>query len=111
MKIHKDLTEERWYQCSIVEQMANIGCDVDRAIRWRNKGELEDSRCAFDRALELLEYTITDPKNRKRWSELCPLKEILIDYFVHDNKHNSTDEWFQNYFFNFNYMYALQKGK
>jgi hypothetical protein len=109
--IHKDLTEERWNSMSIIEQMANIGCDVDRAIGWRNKGNLDYSHKAFERALELLQLTIDDPKNRKRWSELCPLKDHLIDYFMYDNKYASTDELFHNYFFNFNYMYALQKGK
>ena len=102
---------ERWNSLSIIEQMANVGCDVDRAIRWRNKGELVDSRNAFERALELLQFTIADPKNRKRLRELCPLKDHLIDYFMYDNEYASTDEWFQKYFFNFNYMYALQRGK
>lgn len=111
MIIHKELMGERWNSLSIIEQMANIGCDVDRAIRWRNKGELVDSQNAFERALELLQFTIADPKNRKRLKELCPLKAHLIDYFMCDNEYASTDEWFQNYFFNFNYIYALQRGK
>jgi len=111
MIIHKELMGDRWNSLSIIEQMANIGCDVDRAIRWRNKGELIDSRNAFERALELLQFTIADPKNRKRLKELCPLKEHLVDYFMYNNEHASTDEWFQNYFFNFNYIYALQRGK
>jgi len=111
MIIHKELMGDRWNSLSIIEQMANVGCDVDRAIRWRNKGELVDSRNAFERALELLQFTIADPKNRKRLRELCPLKDHLIDYFMYDNEYASTDEWFQKYFFNFNYMYALQRGK
>ncbi|HEX4068586.1 MAG TPA: hypothetical protein VHX42_00660 [Candidatus Babeliales bacterium] len=111
MIIHTTLVGERWNQRSTIEQMANIGCDVDRAIRWRNKGELVNSRNAFERALELLQFTIADPKNRKKLKELCRLKEVLVDYFAYDNEYVSTDEWFQDYFFNFNYMYALQKGK
>jgi hypothetical protein len=111
MMIHKDLTQERWYQCSIVEQMANIGCDVDRAIRLRNEGNLVYSRNAFNRAIELLDFTIADPKNRKRWNELCPLKDHLIDYFVYDNKYATSDEWFQKYFSYFSHIYALQKGE
>ena len=107
---HTDL-EKRWKDFPLIEQMANIGCDVERTIRWRNKGNLDYSRGAFERALELLYLTIADPKNRKRLKELCPLKDHLIDYFMYDNEYASTDEWFQKYFFNFNYMYALQKGK
>lgn len=111
MIIHTNLIGDRWNERSIIEQMANIGCDIERAIRWRNKGELIDSRNAFERALELLQFTIADPKNRKRLKELCRLKEVLIDYFVYDNEYCSTDEAWQNYFFNFNYMYALERGK
>jgi len=111
MIIHTTLAGGRWYNLSIVMQMANIGCDVERAIRWRNKGDLEYSRNAFERALELLMFTIADPKNRKRLKELCRMKEALIDYFMGDNEYSSTDEVWQKYFFNFNYMAALERGR
>lgn len=111
MIIHKELAGGRWNELSIIEQMANVGCDIERTINWRNKGNLVDSHNAFERALELLQFTIADPKNKKRLKELCRLKEALIDYFVYDNEYCSTDEAWQNYFFNFNYMYALQKGR
>jgi len=65
MIIHKDLLGDPWNRLSIAEQMANVGCDVERAIRWRNKGNLEHSRNAFERALELLMFTIADSKNKK----------------------------------------------
>jgi len=111
MIIHKDLVGEPWNRLSIAEQMANVGCDVERAIRWRNKGNLDYSRSAFERALELLMFTIADPKNIKRLSELCRLKEVLGDYFAGNNEYASTDEGWQKYFFNFNYMAALEKGR
>ncbi|HLJ31188.1 MAG TPA: hypothetical protein VKU36_02010 [Candidatus Babeliales bacterium] len=111
MIIHKDLVGDRWNNLSIAEQMANVGCDVERAIRWRNKGNLEYSRNAFERALELLMFTIADPKNKKRLKELCRLKEVWVDYFFGNNQYSFTDEFFQKYFINFNYMAALEKGK
>lgn len=111
MIIHKTLAGGRWFELSIAEQLANVGCDIDRAIRWRDKGDLNYSRSAFERALELLQFTIADPKNKKRLKELCRAKEALIDYFVYDNQYCSTDEAWQKYFFNFNYMAALEKGR
>lgn len=111
MIIHKDLMGDPWNRLSIAEQMANVGCDVERAIRWRNKGNLEYSRNAFERALELLMFTIADSKNKKRLKELCRLKEVLVDYFFGDNQYSFTDEFFQKYFINFNYMAALEKGR
>jgi len=111
MIIHKTLAGGRWFELSIAEQLANVGCDIDRAIRWRNKGDLDYSRSAFERALELLQFTIADPKNKWRLKELCRAKEALIDYFVYDNEYCSTDEAWQKYFFVFNYMAALEKGR
>jgi len=111
MIIHKDLLGDPWNRLSIAEQMANVGCDVERAIRWRNKGNLEHSRNAFERALELLMFTIADSKNKKRLKELCRLKEVLVDYFFGDNEYSFTDEFFQKYFLNFNYMAALERGR
>lgn len=111
MIIHKTLANGRWFQLSIAEQLANVGCDIERAIRWRNKEDLISSRNAFERALELLQFTIADPKNKKRLKELCRAKEALIDYFVYDNQYKSTDEAWQKYFYTFNYISALEKGR
>jgi hypothetical protein len=110
-ELKKELAGERWNKLSIIEQMTNIGCDVDRAICLRNEGKLDYSRNAFNRAIELLDFTIADPKNKKRWNELCPLKDHLIDYFVYDNKYATSDEWFQKYFSYFSHIHRSQKGK
>lgn len=111
MIIHKQLAAGRWFELSLIEQLANVGVDVERAIRWRNKGNLEYSRQAFERALELLDLTLADPKNRKRLKEPCRVRELLVDYFAYDNEYGSTDELWQKYFFAFNYAAAMQKGR
>jgi len=109
--MHKQLASGRWFELSLIEQLANVGTDIERAIQWRKKGNLEYSRQAFERALELLDLTIADPKNRRRLKEPCRVREMLVDYFVYDNKYGSTDELWQKYFFAFNYAAALQRGR
>ena len=110
--IHKDLTLLRWSQFTIFEQLANVGCDIDRAIQWRKKDDLDHSRRAFERALELLDLTISDPKNRDgKLKELLRTREALIDYFVYDNEYSTSDEIWQSYFYDFNYAAALARGK
>jgi hypothetical protein len=99
MTIHKQLASGRWFELSLVEQLANVGSDTDRAIAWRKKGEREYSNQAFERALELLDLTVADPKNRTRLKELLRVREALVDYFVFDNEYGSTDEFWHNYFF------------
>ena len=111
MIIHKHLAAGRWFELSLVEQLANVGCDVERIIRWRNRGENEDSRQAFESVLELLDLTIADPKNKGRLKEIVRVREALVDHFVYDNEYNTTDESWQNYFFDFNYAAAIRRGR
>jgi hypothetical protein len=100
---HKELAGGRWNQLSFLEQMANIGSEVERTIGWRNKDNLDYSRRAFDRALELIDLTISDEKNLKRLKEICRVREALADHFLFDNIYQSTDADWSGYFYPFNY--------
>ncbi len=110
---NKGLTAERWFEFSVCEQMANIGCDIDRSVRWRDKGDLGLSHGVFERALELLDLTIADPKNSGgRLTELVRLREFLKDYFLCDNEYQVLDDIFlYNYFMYFNYIAAVERGR
>ncbi|MFA4858351.1 MAG: hypothetical protein WC901_07925 [Candidatus Margulisiibacteriota bacterium] len=101
--LHKDMAAGGWQKYSLCEQMANIGSEIERTMSWRNKGNVNYSRQAFERALELVDLTIDDPKNRKRLKEICRLREVLADYFAFENIYSSTDELWQKYFYAFNY--------
>ncbi|MFH1389765.1 MAG: hypothetical protein ABIH56_03475 [Candidatus Margulisiibacteriota bacterium] len=103
---HKELAAGRWNTLSFMEQMANVGSEIGRTISWRKK-DLEYARLAFERALELLDLTISDIKNTSRLKEITRAREALVDYFVFDNTYCSTDESWQNYFLAFNYAARL----
>jgi hypothetical protein len=103
---HKELANGRWQQLSFFEQMANIGSEVERAIKWRNKGNSDYSYKAFERSIELIDLTKMDSKNSKRLKELCRLKEILVDSFD-KNIYNSSDSSWHSYFHAFNYAARL----
>ena len=109
--IHKTLAAGRWFELSLVEQLANVGTDIERTVQWRKRGDMQASQQAFERALELIDLTIADPKNRKRLKEILRTRELLVDYFMYNNEYSSTDEFWQNYFFDFNYATAIRKGK
>ena len=112
MIIHKDLhASGRWFKFSLIEQLANIGTDVDRAIRYRQKGDLEASQAALFRAIELIDFTVADPKNRRRLKEVLRAREFLLDHFLGEDQYGMTDEFWQKYFYDFNYAAAIQKGK
>jgi len=100
---HKNLAGGKWQTLTFFEQMANVGSEVERAIKWKNKGNAEYSRMAFERALELLDLTINSAKSQSRIKELARVREILADYFFFENSYNSTDKDWQNYFYSFNF--------
>ncbi|MBN2318246.1 MAG: hypothetical protein JXR49_04180 [Acidobacteria bacterium] len=98
---HQELAAGRWTRLSFAEQMANVGSEVERTISWKNKGRLEFSQRAFERALELLDLTISDIKNRRRLKELLRVRESLADHFFFDNSYKSSPESWQRYFHSF----------
>jgi len=98
---HRELAGGRWNLLSFAEQMANIGSEVERTISWKKKGRPEISGRAFERALELIDLTIADPKNRPRLREVLRVREAMSDHFYFDNFYQSTPEGWQRYFGSF----------
>ena len=100
---HKQLAAGRWKKLSLVEQLANVGSEIERAISWRKKKNRVYGQKAFERAVELLTFSIIDPKNKNRLKELTRLREVLIDYFFGENLFSSSDKLWRSYFYPFNW--------
>ncbi|HBH46218.1 MAG: hypothetical protein A2445_00560 [Candidatus Jacksonbacteria bacterium RIFOXYC2_FULL_44_29] len=105
---HQELALGKWFKMSMVEQLANVGSEVERVILWRDKKN-EYSQKAFERTLELMDFTLGDPKNRHRLRELARTREALVDYFLGDNDYRSSDDLWRKYFFAFNWAARLGK--
>lgn len=85
---------------------------VERTIFWKRNNNADYSSKAFYRALELLDLTNKDPKNKgPRRKELLRVREALIDHFLFNNEYCTTEAQWQQYFFGFNYAAAMEKGK
>lgn len=100
---HNNAASGRWFAFSLLEQMANIGSEVFRSIQWKNKGNEEYCSMAFERALELFDLTMADPKNLHRLREIARARELFADFFYGGNKYGATAESWQKYFYAFNY--------
>lgn len=111
MIMHQELSVDRWFKLSLIEQLANIGSDIERTIIWKNKNNKEYSLGAFFRALELIDLTIADQKNKGRLREIVRTREALVDHFMYGNEYNTTDQQWQKYFYQFNYAAAIAKGR
>lgn len=98
---HKDLAAGRWFQLSFVEQMANIGGDVERALNWRAKQNTARCQQAFERSLELIDLTLQGLKSFSRLKEVARLRETIADYFSGTNQFQCTDASLRKYFSHF----------
>lgn len=105
---HKTLAAGRWKQLSFVEQMANIGSEVERALNWRAKNNSEYCQQAFERALELLDLTLDATTIPSHFKELARLREAIADYFFGVNQFMSTDASWRKYFLPF--VYAARRN-
>jgi hypothetical protein len=95
---HRELAAGRWFRFSLVEQLANTGSEVERALNWKQRGNAEYSTRAIERALELLDLTIADARHRERLRELTRVREVLVDYFYADNRYGSSPARWRTYF-------------
>ncbi len=98
---HKDLASGRWNQLSLLEQMANVGSEVDRALKWKEKNNPDYSTKACERALELLDLTLDSPQNKSRLKEVARVREALVDYFWGTNQFVSSGQSWRRYFMEF----------
>lgn len=98
---HQNLANGHWQELTLMEQMANIGSEVERTIKWKNKNNPDLAQNAFERALELFDLTIEDGKNIKRLKEVLRARELFADFFAEENIYHSTDKDWQKYFYSF----------
>lgn len=106
---HKELAAGRWREFSLLEQMANIGSEVGRAIISREKGMGNRAEGAAYRALELFDLTLDDPKLRTRLREVARAREVFADFFFGENIFGSTGDSLQKYFTDF--AIAARRGR
>jgi hypothetical protein len=98
---HKDLAAGRWSQLTFLEQMANIGSEVERALNWRAKNNAAYAQRAFERALELIDLTLGSVRSSTRLKELARARETLVDFFGGVNDYGSTEALWRSYFSHF----------
>ncbi|MBU1726054.1 MAG: hypothetical protein KJ880_00260 [Candidatus Omnitrophica bacterium] len=105
---HKSLAEGRWRELSFIEQMANIGSEIERALNWKAKHNDVYCQQAFERSLELIDLTLGSVKGFARLKELARLREAIVDYFLGTNEFKFSEESLKKYFLNF--IYAARKN-
>lgn len=104
--IHKNLAEGRWSELSLCAQLGNIGSEVLRALRKRGKDE-KLFWSAVDRALELFDLTLADPRWSGRRREIARAREVFVDAIYGGREYKSSLEGLMPYFDHFAYAARL----
>ncbi len=100
---HLEMASGRWNELSLIEQMANIGSEVERALNWKAKGNQEYCTKAFERALELFDLTLKSHKTAAQLKEIARAREVVVDFFFGENFFGTSEKFLQSYFLQFAY--------
>lgn len=97
---HKELATGQWYKLSLAEQLGNIGSEVLRASRQKGKDE-KSFQQAVERALELFDLTLSDPRWKGRRQEVARAREVFCDAAYDGALYKSSFSDLIQYFDNF----------
>ena len=83
MSHHSSELAARWREMSLAQQLANVGSEVSRMIKWRGRDAALAER-AFERMLELLDLSLGCTRQFARLKELARVRELLVGAWLSD---------------------------
>jgi hypothetical protein len=107
---HPELASGRWFTFSIAEQLGNVGSEYERALRAKGQGDEVRFEHALARLLELLDFSIADPRWRnQRLRELCRVREIVCDQLCSERPEPWSLPDLRDYFLNFGILARIER--
>jgi hypothetical protein len=91
----------KWRKMSLAEQMGNIGSEVFRLINSKERGDLNNAKSSFVRALELIDLTIEDKRWKGRLFEVLRLREVICNFYLDKKIYNVSVDNLKKYFIPF----------
>ncbi|MFH0712380.1 MAG: hypothetical protein V2A55_00760 [Candidatus Jorgensenbacteria bacterium] len=98
--IHKNLAAGGWQKLTLAEQLGNIGSEVSRAFKWKDKDD-KIFEATVERALELFDFTLDDPRWKGRLKEIARAREVFCDAVYGGKLYKGSFEGLIRYFDNF----------
>jgi hypothetical protein len=99
---HASLAAGRWKSLSLMEQLANVGSEVERAIRAHEAGRAERRDASVNRGLELFDLTAADDRWRgPRRREILRAREEFCRLFWDDTEQPGAAASLSRYFLHF----------
>ncbi len=97
---HKTLASGGWQKLTLTEQLGNVGSEVGRAAKWQGKDE-KNFQGAVERALELFDLTLADPRWRGRLREITRVRSLFLDAIYGKNEYQTDLSDLDRYFSQF----------
>jgi hypothetical protein len=99
---HTLLAAGEWARLTLMEQLAHVGSEVDRAVRAHQSGRLQRRDLAIDRALELFDLVAADDRWRgPARRETLRAREEFCRLFYDDDVRANQVASLQKYFLYF----------
>ena len=109
---HPDLAAGRWLTLSLANQLGNVGSEYERALSWKQRGEVARFELAFARLLELLDLTIADSRwQNHRLKELTRLREVICDELFNEVHEFSHPTDLRGYFLYFGILARRERDR
>jgi len=96
---HRELANGKWATMSLCEQMANIGSECSRLVKWLTKNNSALAESTFYRLLELIDLTIKQKIRSSALKEICRLRENICASYLERNIDDLAG--LNTYFFHF----------
>jgi hypothetical protein len=86
LKLHKNLTPEKWAGYSKGQQILMIANELNRAKNWIKKNQWDETNHCYERAFELIDLTLEDLKWKTGVRELLRCREVLGALYMQQQK-------------------------
>lgn len=99
---HTSLAGGRWRTLTLMEQLGNVGSEVERAFRAHTQGRADRFGHALARALELFDLTASDPRwmlHQRR--EVVRAREQFCRVFYDETAEPDLADYLRKYFLQF----------
>src|ERR1700739_4152918 len=82
IRFHPGLTVEKWGAKPYSHQLLNIASELSRARHWIKEQRTEYLHRSLERALELIDLTVSSNQGVKSMRELLRLREEFAGYYL-----------------------------
>lgn len=107
---HQELGNGKWQALTLCEQLGNIGSEVGRAAKWKEKNSVVFESAVL-RAIELIDFTIADERWKNRLKEIVRTRGVLCDLYAGKNEFNASFASLEKYFSHFAFAARNIAGK